>query len=135
VPSPNLITKPETTPVRLHRIPDATAWEAEVNEAERGFHRAMVAIYETAKRELGYNATRFLQMLSEQGGLATARQLLWSDTPSDGFTTLWSHHRLDLTVEAHVLQQRYATLFNDDDRQRARERLAAYGWHEPTGSG
>ncbi len=55
-----------------------------MNEAEREFHRAMVAIYETAKRELGYNATRFLQMLSEQGGLTTARQLLWSDTPSDG---------------------------------------------------
>jgi hypothetical protein len=47
-----------------------------VNEVERKFHRAMVAIYETAKRELGYNATRFLQMLSEQSGLATARQLL-----------------------------------------------------------
>jgi hypothetical protein len=106
-----------------------------VNEAERDFHVAMVAIYETAKRELGYNATRFLQMLSQQGGLATARQLLWSDTPSDGFTTLWSHHRLELTVEAHVLQQPYLTLFTDDDRQRARERLAAYGWHEPNGTG
>jgi len=38
------------------------------------------------------------------GGLATAKQLLWSETPSDGFTTLWAHHRLDLTVEAHVLE-------------------------------
>jgi hypothetical protein len=113
----------------------ADCWEAAVNEVEREFHRAMVAIYETAKRELGYNATRFLQMLSEQGALATARQLLWSDTPSDGFTALWSHHRLDLTVEAHVLQQRYAILFSDDDRQRARDRLAAYGWHEPPGTG
>jgi hypothetical protein len=47
-----------------------------VDELECRFHRAMVGIYETAKRELGYNATRFLQMLSEQGGLATARQLL-----------------------------------------------------------
>ena len=104
-----------------------------MNEAEREFHRAMVSIYETAKRELGYNATRFLQMLSEQGGAATARQLLWSDTPSDGFTTLWSHHRLDLTVEAHVLQQRFASLFTEEDRERARDRLAAYGWHQPTG--
>lgn len=106
-----------------------------MNQTEREFHRAMVAIYETAKRELSYNATRFLQMLSEQGGVATARQLLWSDTPSDGFTTLWSHHRLDLTVEAHVLQQRFASLFTDDDRERARDRLAAYGWHEQTETG
>ncbi len=104
--------------------------EPPVNQAERQFHQAMVAIYETAKRELGYNATRFLQMISEQGGLATARQLLWSDQPSDGFTTLWSHHRLDLTVEAHVLKQQYMTLFTDADRQQARTRLQAYGWHE-----
>jgi hypothetical protein len=97
-------------------------------ELERRFHGAMVGIYETAKRELGYNATRFLQMLSEQGGLATARQLLWSDTPSEGFTTLWERGRLDLTVEAHVLRGEFEPLFGEDDRTRARERLESYGW-------
>jgi hypothetical protein len=88
----------------------------------------MAVIYETAKRELGYNATRFLQMISEHGGLAAARQLLGSDEPSEGFTTLWSHNRLDLTVEAHVLRQEYEALFTDADRQRARDRLELYGW-------
>jgi hypothetical protein len=101
-----------------------------LNETERAFHRAMVRIYETAKRELGYNAARFLQMLSDQGGLATAKQLLWSDQPSDGFTTLWSHGRLDLTVEAHVLLPEFVSLFTDEDRQRARERLERYGRRE-----
>jgi len=100
-----------------------------VDEIERRFHRAMVLIYETAKRELGYNATRFLQMVSEQGGLATARQLLWSDVPSEGFTTLWERGRLDLTVEAHVLHSEFASLFTDKDREQARARLEAYGWH------
>jgi hypothetical protein len=95
--------------------------------AAKQFHRAMVGIYETAKRDLGYNATRFLQMISEQGGLATARQLLWSDTPSDGFTTLWQHGRLDLTVEAHALKPEFAILFTDEDRQRATRRLETYG--------
>ena len=108
--------------------------EPSASQAERQFHRAMVAIYETAKRDLGYNATRFLQMISEQGGLATARQLLWSDQPSDGFTTLWSHHRLDLTVEAHVLKPDYATLFTDADREQARRRLELYGWPESPGA-
>ena len=106
--------------------------EPPVDQAERQFHRAMVAIYETAKRDLGYNATRFLQMISEHGGLATARQLLWSDQPSDGFTTLWSHHRLDLTVEAHVIKHEYAILFTDADREQARKRLELYGWQETT---
>jgi hypothetical protein len=43
---------------------------------------------------------------------------------------LWSHHRLDLTVEAHVLQKEFATLFTDADWQRARARLELYGWHK-----
>lgn len=53
-----------------------------MDDLERRFNGAMVSIYETAKRELGYNATRFVQMISEQGGLATAKQLLWSSAPS-----------------------------------------------------
>jgi hypothetical protein len=99
-----------------------------LDETERRFHRAMISIYEAAKRELGYNATRFLQMISEQGGLPTARQLLWSDAPSEGFTTLWERGRLDLTVEAHILLDEFESLFNDLDRDQARPRLEAYGW-------
>jgi hypothetical protein len=102
-----------------------------LDEIERRFHRAMISIYETAKRELGYNATRFLQMISEQGGSATARQLLWSEAPSEGFTTLWERNRLDLTVEAHVLLDEFAPLFTDQDREQARLRLEAYGWRPP----
>ncbi len=113
-------SQPATSP---HREPS-------LSQAERQFHQAMVEIYETAKRDLGYNATRFLQMISEHGGLAAARQLLWTDQPSDGFTTLWSHHRLDLTVEAHVLKDEYASLFTDADREQARRRLELYGRRE-----
>jgi hypothetical protein len=73
-----------------------------MNELERKWNRVMVSIYETAKRELGYNASRFIQMVSEQGGVNAARQLVPSDRPSDVFTFLWEHRRLDLTVEAHM---------------------------------
>jgi hypothetical protein len=68
----------------------------------------MVDIYQTAKRELGYTATRFIQMVSDRGGLAAARQLLWSDQISGGFETLRQHGRLDLSVEAHVLKDAVA---------------------------
>ena len=51
-----------------------------MDDLERRFNRAMVSIYETSKRELGYNATRFVQMIIEQGGLTTAKQLLWRPT-------------------------------------------------------
>jgi hypothetical protein len=97
-----------------------------MNETERRFHRAMVEIYQTAKRDLGYNATRFIQMVSDRGGLAAARQLLWTDQISDGFEILRQHGRLDLSVEAHVLKDEFADLFSDEDRQRARDRLALF---------
>jgi len=50
-----------------------------MDDLERRFNGAMVSIYETVKRELGYDATRFVQMISEQGGLTTAR-LWWQVT-------------------------------------------------------
>jgi hypothetical protein len=33
------------------------------------FHRRMLEVYHRAKAECGYNATRFLQMVSNEGGL------------------------------------------------------------------
>jgi hypothetical protein len=100
----------------------------DVDSIEKSFHRAMADLYETAKREIGYNATRFMQMVAEIGGLATAKRLLQSDQVSDGFTTLWEHQRLDLSVEAHVLQAEFASLFDEDDLETARTRLADYGY-------
>jgi len=40
------------------------------------FHEEMLAIYASAKTECRYNAVRFLQMVSEVGGLRTAQTLL-----------------------------------------------------------
>ena len=99
-----------------------------MQDIEKKFHQAMLTVYESAKRETGYNASRFLQMLSEQGGVATARQLLHSAHVSDGFTALWERRRLDLAVEAVVLQPEYEGLFSDDEREIARERLVSYGY-------
>lgn len=97
-----------------------------MNDLERRFHGAMIEIYEKAKRETGYNATRFLQMVSELGGLTAARRLLAAPAVSDGFTSLWERGRLDLTVEALVLSEQYRELFSEDEREGAAARLAAY---------
>ena len=97
-----------------------------MHNLERRFHRAMIEIYQKAKRETGYNATRFLQMVSELGGLAAARRLLAAPVVSDGFTALWERGRLDLTVESLVLSEQYRELFSEDEREGAAARLAAY---------
>ena len=74
------------------------------SQLEQEFHRAMANIYDRAKNEVGYVATRYIQMVAEHGGLATAKMLINTDKPSDGYTALWERRRLDLTVEALVAE-------------------------------
>lgn len=54
----------------------------------RRFDRDMDGIHDGAKA-IGYNATRFLVMLREHGGLETAHRLMQSGDVSYGFTELW----------------------------------------------
>jgi hypothetical protein len=91
------------------------------------FDRAMLQLYEEACA-IGYNATYFVRMLSEQGGVATAKQLVTSSAPSEGFTKLWELKRLDISVEALVLKPDWRELFTADEIKRARERLEQYGY-------
>jgi hypothetical protein len=88
----------------------------------------MVDIYRRAKAEAGYNATRFIGMVSERGGLETARYLIHAATVSEGYAALWERGRLDLTVEALILGDRWRPLFADAERQIAVERLREYGF-------
>ncbi len=85
----------------------------------------MLEIYERTKSETKYNATRFLQMVQERGGLATAYYLLdeHAKTVSEGFTQLALRGRLDLTVEALVLKDPWSGLFSVDQLETARRRL------------
>ena len=99
-----------------------------IAEVERKFNIAMKEIYETAKRECKYNASRFIQLVAEKGGVVAAKQLICKDGGTEGFTTLWEHGRLDLSVEAHVLQEEYSDLFSDDEKNICRERLKAFGY-------
>lgn len=100
--------------------------------AAKEFEVAMRGIYVRARREAGYNATYFFRMLETLGGVTTARKLLGSAHISDGFTSLWEASRLDLTVEALVLQKRFSSLFTDEELDVARRRLREFGFPLPS---
>jgi len=95
---------------------------------EKEFHQAMVQIYHKAKEECGYNATRFLQMVANDGGLKAAKKLLATPYPSEGFVKLWENRRLDLSMENLVLNPKYRSLFTEQEIEIARERLNTYGF-------
>ena len=100
-----------------------------MSNLEKQFEKEMLDIYIMAKKECGYNAVRFLQLVSEKGGLAAAKQLINKPGGTDGFTTLWEHHRLDLSVEAHVLKSEYAELFTEEEKNICRNRLKEFGYN------
>jgi len=95
------------------------------------FNSEMMDIYLTAKKELKYNASRFLQMITDpnMGGYQAARKLI--PEMSDGFTTLHMAGRHDLTVEARVLKPEYAELFTDEEKDICRRRLTECGYKIP----
>jgi hypothetical protein len=95
-------------------------------ELERRFDAGMFEIYDRAGSEVGYWATRYLQMLRRRGGLDTARYLLAQKLTSDGYAHLRDAGRLDLTVEALVLQPEFEPLFSGDELAIAADRLARY---------
>jgi len=96
---------------------------------EKKFDEAMFEIYRRAKAEASYNATIFLKMLHERGGLSTAKYLINSEKPSDGYTHLFERGRLDLTVEAMVVENpQWHALFLREEIDRARLRLQKYNY-------
>ena len=98
------------------------------NDPKQQFHDAMVQVYLRAKSECGYNATRFLQMVNEHGGYETACLLLHASNVSDGYNALWEHGRLDLSVEALIISERWSSVFTTEELQIARDRLAQYNY-------
>ncbi len=95
---------------------------------ENKFHEDMNNIYFTAKKKLKYNASRFIQLVSKEGGLKAAKQLISKSGGTYGFEVLWENNRLDLSVEALVIRPEYQELFTEGEREVCRQRLKEFGY-------
>lgn len=87
------------------------------------FEKDMFYIYEESKRRIGYNATRFLQMLRTHGGVETARQVIGKKDEPEGLKRLREHGCLEISVEAYVLKPEYKTLFTESEREICKKRI------------
>lgn len=86
-----------------------------MKELEAKFEKELIKKIETAKNECGYNPGRLPKLIEAHGGVKTAKGIIRKGCPSDGFETLKQAKRLDLTMEASVIDIKYAELFTDDE--------------------
>jgi hypothetical protein len=88
----------------------------------------MLNIYRVALEACKYRAIAFLSMVVEMGGVATAKKLLAGEEMQSGLYELFECGRLDLTVEALMLQPKFRELFAPDELAIAEQRLADLGY-------
>ena len=96
---------------------------------EQELGNEMLKLYGIAKEKCNYNATRFIQMFYKLGAIETAKTLINSKNPTDGFTAMWECHCLDLTIEFLALNPKFKELFSNEELAKARKRLIDYGYN------
>lgn len=78
---------------------------------------------------LGIRTARTRKQTAEHGALSTAHRILGGRTLSDGFADLAKLGRLDLSLEAMVLDPKWGSLFTDEEANEALSRLMEAGYH------
>jgi len=98
--------------------------QQDTSRIEAEFQEELLNAYSEAKNKYKYNPTRFIQMVSEHGGVETARRLRGTGSAvQTGLDELWKCKRLDLSVEAKALIPKYGQLFSSALKDTARRRL------------
>ena len=92
-------------------------------DLENRFHLHLINLCKQAKDECDYPARRFIQLVNEHRGCQAAKLLLRKKGYSEGLTRLWELGRLDISMEATVIQEPWLKLFDEDELATARRRL------------
>jgi hypothetical protein len=97
-------------------------------QLENDFNIALLADYETAMRELNYSASIYYNMIQKQGGVQTVQKLLGKSGGTYGLEKLKTEGRLDLSMEAKMLDPRFRSLFTQEELATARRVLLDLGY-------
>lgn len=69
-----------------------------------------------------------MRPVEAEKAMETARRWLSGSRESDGFSILADKHRLELSLEALVIDKRFTALFTDEEANTALQRLLAAGY-------
>ena len=88
-----------------------------------GFEKAMLELHTWWLQHLQWNAKAFRSMVWQDGGVDAAIRLVEGDPRSAGYMRLLEAGRLDKSVEALVVNEKWCELFDESVLRRARDRL------------
>ena len=103
---------------------------ADLNRLENCFASAMRETCVIAQQN-GYRPSVLIGLLSQLGGVGAAKRLLQTSEVQSGLNKLWELGLLHLSVEAHVIQEKWAPLFTESEKAEARKRLEAREYQPP----
>lgn len=85
-------------------------------------------LYLLIKEACHFSAKTFQKMVNTYGGVEAARRLIANPNPAQGLMEIAVCQRLDLSVEAQILQTPWSELFTDAEKDMARRKLKSLGY-------
>jgi len=101
---------------------------------EEEFDKAMLEVDKACRREIGFNAKQFRAIIAAHGGKEGDKKLLQSPRVQSGFEYLWKRNRLDLSMEAVIVNPKFQPLFTPSEISEAQHRLEM-GRYDPRKAG
>jgi len=99
------------------------SWYEDSETTESVFYAHLQELIARCKEEIDYTPVYFIRMIEELGAIKAVSKLVLDSKVSEGFTKLALEGRLDLSVEAVVLEDRWSSLFEEDVIQAAKSKL------------
>lgn len=101
-----------------------------MREIELNLFTDMIKIYRETDAQCNYRATGFFQKIQSDGAITTAKEIINNEELTEGFIKLAECNRLDLSVEALIVQEKYKELFTPKERKICINRLKKHGYKE-----
>ena len=100
-----------------------------MSKAELEFQKVLLEKCKEAEEKCGARCKRLANNIEKYGAVKTAKEIIRKSNVSDGFDALEKAGRLDLSMEAVVVDNRFGELFTDDEVNYCFEVLCECGYY------
>ncbi|OON98768.1 MAG: hypothetical protein ATN35_00725 [Epulopiscium sp. Nele67-Bin004] len=92
------------------------------------FSQEMLNLYKKISKEVKYKSSALLTQIQKYGGYEAALKYVSTDSNTIDFGMLWEAQRLDLSIEALLIKDKYVDIVPEDVRNFCDSRLKKYNY-------